>query len=267
MNAAGRANIIVASLASAALLISCNSSPVNEASRPAQPAEAASGPVLTLDPSTVSTLSGTVVLQGPAPSPRPINMSAEPACSQLHSQPVNFPDVVTGPGGVLADVVVYIRSGLGNYRFTPPGSAVLLDQRGCLYQPQVVALMVGQRLEIRNSDGTVHNIHSMARHNPPWNRSQPEGATIFETFPRPELAIPLVCNVHPWMRGYAFVFDNPYFAVTTTSGKFSIPNLPPGNYVIEAWHQRFGTLDQSVTIAPKTSPSISFIFRSQPSTP
>jgi hypothetical protein len=192
-------------------------------------------------------------------------MSAEPACVQAHSAPVDFPDVATGPSGALADVVVYIRSGLGNYHFTPPAATVLLDQKGCLYRPRIVALMTGQRLEIHNSDATVHNIHSMARLNPTWNQSQPQGATIFESFPRPELAIPLVCNVHPWMRGYAFVFDNPYFAVTTTSGNFTFPDLPPGAYTVEAWHQRFGTLDQSITVAPHSSASLSFVFHSNSS--
>lgn len=244
------------------LLTSCNPKPSTNPAYNSSPAEPAPSPVLTLDPSTVSTLSGSVTLDGPVPPPRPINMSAEPACAQSHSGPVNFPDVVAGPGGALTDVVIYIRSGLGNYHFSAPASTVLLDQKGCLYDPQVVALMTGQRLEIRNSDATVHNIHSLARLNPPWNKSQPEGETIFESFPRAELAIPLVCNVHPWMRGYAFVFDNPYFAVTTASGKFSIPNLPPGTYIIEAWHQRFGTLDQSITIAPHSSATLSFVFQS-----
>lgn len=256
--------LISLALSAIFLLTSCNSKPSDSAS-PGPTAEPAPGPVLTLDPSTVSILSGSVILEGPPPAPRPINMSAEPACAQAYSAPVNFPDVVTGPGGSLADVVIYIRSGLGNYHFTAPPSAILLDQKGCLYQPQVVALMAGQRLEIRNSDATVHNIHSLARRNPPWNKSQPEGTTIFEAFPRAELAIPLVCNVHPWMRGFAFVFDNPFFAVTTASGKFSIPNLPPGTYTIEAWHQRFGILDQSVTLAPPSSASLSFVFHSNSS--
>ena len=181
----------------------------------------------------------------------------------MHPEPGNFSDVVTGPGGGLANVVVYVRSGLGNYRFGAPSNPVLLDQKGCLYDPRIVALMVGQRLEIRNSDSTLHNIHSMSRENPSWNRSEPEGATVFETFPRAELAIPLVCNVHPWMRGFAFVFDNPYYAITDAAGKFTIPDLPPGNYTIEAWQERYGVLDQPVTLAPHASASLTFTFHGE----
>jgi plastocyanin len=249
-------------LTSAILLASCHSGLSTDAPRSAPLAEPAPGPVLTLDPSTTSTVSGSVTLNGPPPAPQPIHMAAEPDCQQMHPTAANYPDVITGPNGSLADVVIYIRSGLGNYRFSPPATTILLDQKGCLYEPEIVALMVGQRLEIRNSDPTVHNIHSLARRNPPWNQSQPQGTTLFETFARSERAIPLVCNVHPWMRGFAFVFDNPYFAVTNSSGKFSLQNLPPGTYTIEAWHQRYGTLDQSISLAPHSSASISFVFRS-----
>lgn len=246
-------------------LSSCNPVPIIDTPRPATPAKSASGPTLMLDPLTIATLSGTVTLDGPPPVDRPIDMSADPSCQQMHSKSVNYSDVSTGPEGGLSDVVVYIRSGLGNYHFAPPPSSMLLDQKGCLYQSQVIALMAGQRLEIRNDDVTVHNIHSMARRNPPWNKSQPHGATIFETFSQPELAVPLVCNVHPWMRAFAFVFDNPYFAITSADGKFILANLPPGSYTIEAWHQRYGTLDQMVTLSARASVSISFVFRSNPS--
>lgn len=247
------------------LFAGCNPGPIIDTPRPAPPARAAAGPLLTLDSSTTSTLSGSVVLDGAPPAPRLIDMSAEPVCRQMHPQGVKFSDVVTGPGGALADVVVFIRSGLGNYRFPAPSNPVQIDQKGCLYNPRIVALMVGQRLEIRNSDSTLHNIHSMARENPTWNRSEPEGATIFETFPRAELAVPLVCNVHPWMRGFAFVFDNPYYAITGAAGKFTIPNLPPGDYTMEAWQERYGVLDQAITIAPHSSVSLHFTFHAESS--
>jgi len=120
--------------------------------------------------------------------------------------------------------------------------------------------MVGQRLELHNSDATYHNVHSMPHANSSWNETDPPGASIFQVFAEPELMIPIVCNVHPWMRSYAFVFDNPFFAVTDTSGKFKIGNLPPGAYEIEVWHERYGTLDQSVVVAPHSSPSVSFTY-------
>ena len=78
---------------------------------------------------------------------------------------------------------------------------------------------------------------------------------------RAELAIPVKCNVHPWMKSYIFVFKNPYFAVTTKDGKFDLSNLPPGTYTIEAWQEKYGVQDQQVTIGPKESKTVSFTFK------
>jgi hypothetical protein len=122
--------------------------------------------------------------------------------------------------------------------------------------------MTNQPFEVKNADPTTHNVHPIPRANRPWNRSIGAGeAPYITTFSHPELAIPVVCNIHPWMRAYLFVFANPYFDVTTKSGIFELRNLPPGTYTIEAWHERLGSQDVSVTIAPKQSQSISFVFK------
>jgi len=221
-----------------------------------------SGPVLTLDPATVGSIRGTVVLDGVAPAPIAIDMSAEPNCLKAHPAPVYLPEVVTGERGALANVVVFVKSGLGNYKYDLPKDPVVLNQQGCMYEPHVVALRVGQTLEITNSDPTPHNVHPMPKENGEWNISQPAGAPPLEkTFSRAELAIPLVCNVHPWMKSYIFVFENPYFAVTTNTGTFELENLPSGTYSVAAWQEKYGTLEQAVTIGPKESKAISFTFK------
>lgn len=221
-----------------------------------------SGPVLTLDPATTGSISGTVKLEG-APSPaRHINMSSEPECQKTHPTPVDFPEVVAGDRGALANVVVYIRSGLGNYHFKAPSVPAILDQKGCMYEPHVVGLMVNQPLEIKNSDATIHNVHPIPEANRGWNQSQPPGASPIEkSFSKPELAIPVMCNVHPWMRGYIFVFNNPYFSITPRAGRFELKNLPPGTYTIEAWQEKYGILDRTVTIGPRESKSVAFTFK------
>ena len=118
-----------------------------------------------------------------------------------------------------------------------------------------------QPLEIKNTDPVTHNVHPMPRENRSWNRSLPEGAPPFMTkFPHQELGIPVACNIHPWMRAFLFVFDNPYYDMTTKTGTFELKNLPPGTYTIEAWHEYLGTLNQTVTVAPRESKAISFRF-------
>jgi hypothetical protein len=125
----------------------------------------------------------------------------------------------------------------------------------------VVALMVNQTLEIHNSDATIHNVHAMPHVNGEWNKAQPAGGKVLRTsFSKPELAIPFMCNVHPWMRAFVFVFDNPYYAVTAGSGEFNLQNLRPGTYTIEAWQEKLGTQTQQVTVGPHESKHISFRF-------
>ena len=219
-----------------------------------------------IDPSTAGTISGTVTLTGTPPALKPIDMSASAACVQANKSPVVPPLAVTGENGALANVVVYVKSGLGNYRYDAPKDPVILHQENCMYAPHVVALMTHQPFEIENNDPTMHNVHPMPKHNRQWSTSQPVGsAALKSTFARTEFAMPILCNVHPWMRAYGFVFDNPYFAVTSETGKFEIANLPPGTYTVEAWQETYGTLDQTVTIGPKESKAIAFTFAASPS--
>ena len=237
-------------------------SAINPAS--AQAPAPAAAPAVPVDMSTTGTITGTVTLTGAAPPPKLIYMMAEPMCDKMHPTPVESPEVVVGKDGALANVVVYIKSGLGYYIYDyRMPSKVRLSQKGCMYDPHVLALMTGQTLEVTNDDQTLHNVHAMSKINPTWNKGQASGqAPIEQTFSREELAIPIQCNIHPWMRSYAFVFANPYFSVTPKSGKFELKNLPPGTYTIEAWQERFGTVDQTVTLSAKESKSISFTFNS-----
>lgn len=222
---------------------------------------AAPEPTAVVDPATAGTITGTVTFEGEPPVLHAIDMSAEPACVQANPTPVIPPIVVLGPHGALSNAVVYIESGLSAYHYDTPTDPAVLDQKGCMYVPRVLAFRAHQPLDIKNTDPVTHNVHPMPRDNKPWNRSLPEGAEPFVTnFPHQELAIPVACNIHPWMRAFLFVFDNPYYDVTTKTGTFELKNLPPGTYTIEAWHERFGTLDQTITIAPRESKSISFKF-------
>lgn len=230
-----------------------------------QPA-AATAAKKTVDMSTVGSISGVVKLEGAAPKFRPINMNADPYCVKAnHGHPVYPDEVVTGPGNSLANVIVYIKSGLEDYSFATPSEPVTLDQKDCMYTPHVVALMVDQQIKVINSDQTTHNIHPTPADNRQWNKSQPPGAPpILETFARPEVAIPVKCNVHPWMKGYIAVMSNPYYAVTTKDGKFELKNVPPGTYTVEAWQEKYGTQDQTITITSKQEKTgVDFTFKAQ----
>lgn len=248
-----------AAIAFAALVGGCSKSQ-NETEQQ-QPAAAATK---TIDPATVGSVSGTIKLDGAAPAYKAINMSADPYCVKANAgHPVMPQEVVTGDGNTLGNVVVYVKSGAEGYSFPTPTDTVTLDQKNCTYTPHVLALMVGQQLSVINSDDTTHNIHPTPTDNREWNKSQPPKApAITDSFARPEIAIPVKCNVHPWMKGYIAVMANPFYAVTDKDGKFDLKGLPPGTYTIEAWQEKYGTQDQTVTIGAKEDKTgVDFTFK------
>ena len=253
-----RTRSVVLSLWLALGIIGCSKKDQGESAEPA-------APTAVVDPSTAGSISGTVKLDGPPPAFKPIDMSAEAVCVQANPLPVVPPVVVIGPHGALANVVVFVKSGLSSYRFDIPAQPVVLDQKGCMYEPRVLAVMTGQSYEVHNEDQTIHNVHPMPRVNRPWNKSEPIGDPPIEAnFTKPELAIPIACNIHPWMRAYMFVFAHPYFAITPKTGAFTLKGIPPGTYTIEAWQERFGTEDQTITLGPSESKSLDFVFHSVP---
>jgi hypothetical protein len=219
----------------------------------------ASGPA-TLGGATAS-LKGTVKFLGTVPAPRPINMSADPSCAKQHSSPALSQEIVADAKGDLQNVVVFVSEGLGNRTFEPPSQPAVIEQKGCMYAPHVLAVRASQQLEVVNSDPTLHNIHPLPANNREWNKAEAPGTTTEETFAREEIAIPIKCNVHPWMRSYVAVFNHPYFAVTGKDGSFDLGKLPPGTYTIKAWHEKLGTAVQQVTIGASETKPVDFVFK------
>ncbi len=140
-------------------------------------------------------------------------MAAEPACAKVHaSAPAMTQDVVPGDGGTLQNVVVYLKGDFSQYKLDVPTAPAEIDQKGCQYEPHVLALMTNQPL----SGGQFRHDHAQhsprPKNNREWNESQPPGsAPIMQTFAREEVAVPVKCNVHPWMKAYIAVVGSPYF--------------------------------------------------------
>ncbi len=188
-----------------------------------------------------------------------IDMDADPVCVGLHEEGAESQTIV-GDEGKLANVFVYIKSGLsGNY--PPSGEKAVLDQQGCMYHPHVSGVQVGQKLEIRNSDPTLHNVHALPTVNAEFNKGQPFQDMSFDhTFDKPEVMIRFKCDVHPWMSSYMGVVEHPFFAVSGTDGSYSIDNVPAGTYTVEAWHETLGTKTMEVTVADNAAAAASFEF-------
>jgi len=213
-----------------------------------------------VDPATAATISGKVLFSGAAPEPEPISMEAESTCQEQYPDGAFTETVLANDNGTLKNVFVYVKEGLGDLQFPVPQEPIVLDQKGCRYIPHVFGVQVDQELIIRNSDGILHNIHPVPTTNRPFNVGQPVAMDTSRKFSQVETFIPIECDVHDWMIGYVSVLDHPYFATTGDDGSFELPNLPPGDYVIEAWHELYGTQMMNVTVGDSESASIEFTF-------
>lgn len=236
---------------SALLLLGCNRQP--EPSKSAAP----SAPMVIVDPATAGSIIGVVSFNGPAPAPGMLDMSQDPACpsGRQTSETVMVKD------GRLANVFVYVKDGLPAGSFPVPAAPAVIDQKGCRYVPHVMGIMAGQTLQILNGDNAQHNVHPMPRQNSPWNESQaPHGQPIVKTFQTPEIMMAIQCNQHPWMKMYLSVMRHPYFAVSGEDGAFSIPGLPPGEYMVAAVHEKLGEQTFKVKVGPSEKARADFSF-------
>jgi plastocyanin len=208
------------------------------------------------------TITGTVTFDGKAPALKPLSMDADPACAKKHSAPVPNEMLALGSGNTMGNILVWVSKGLPAGKTWPvPKTPVVLDQNGCVYKPHVMGIMVGQTYRILNSDGVLHNIHTLPKVNAAFNKGMPptlkEATTVFS---KPEDVFHIKCDVHPWMSAYMAVFTHPFFSATATDGKFTIAGLDPGTYQVTAWHERLGTQTASVTVGASDTKTQNFKF-------
>jgi plastocyanin len=214
-----------------------------------------------VDPASAAVITGKVVFAGKRPALKPLVMNEEAACKRLHPSPVFDPELTLNANGMLANVFVYVKSGLDTKTFEVPREPVVIQQSGCMFHPRVIGIRAGQTLVVKNTDPVSHNIHPMPKNNREWNQQQaPQAGDLEREFARPEVMIPVKCNIHSWMKAYVGVVDHPYFTTTGEQGTFQLKNLPPGDYTLAAWHEKFGEQEQQVKVAAQSSQSVEFKF-------
>jgi hypothetical protein len=194
-------------------------------------------------------ITGKITLKGTPPPEVPIPF--DPLCGKLHTEKATTKFYEVDSAGGLGDVFVYIKEGAKPT--AAPAEPVVLDQEGCIYKPYIFGLQTKQKLLIKNSDPNIlHNIHVIPdpkSGNKESNQAQIKGQDLVKTFDNPEVLLHFKCDVHNWMHAYAGVLEHPYFAVTAPDGTFKIANVPPGKYVIEAYHRKAGKQTKDVTLA------------------
>ena len=200
-------------------------------------------------------VSGTVVVTGKIPVMEDLKRNSDAFCAKKQMKDES---VIAGKKGELANVVVHIN---GLPATAPPAEKATLSQDDCMYRPRVQGVVDGQRLEIRNGDPVLHNVHSYEGARTLFNMAQVPGTpNIEKTFTQNGVMLKFKCDVHQWMTGYVWVQNNGWFAVTDKDGKFAIKDVPVGTWDIEAWHERFGTKTGKVTVAKGKPAEIKFEF-------
>jgi len=235
-------------------LTACN----QRTSAPAKTASSSSAPAV--DAASAGNVSGVVRYAGAVPAHVKIDMGLDPACNMAEA---NYSEQVVANDGKLANVYIYVKSGLAPHSYPKPSDPAVITQKGCRYLPHVLAARTGQTLRVLNDDPAMHNIHPApkASGNHEWNVSQmPKGEPIERTFDSPEVMMPVKCNQHPWMKMYLNVNDSPFFSVSSTDGAFTIAGLPAGDYVLAAVHEKFGEKDIPIHVNEKQTAHAEFTF-------
>jgi plastocyanin len=197
-------------------------------------------------------ISGTITLKGTPPKEKDITpLKDDPTCGKLHTEMPTTHFYVAGPKGELADVVVSLQ-GVSGKSAGASAAPATLDQRGCEYIPQILAVQTGQKIVVKNSDPVLHNIHDLPNPdsgNKEENKAQmPNGPELTFVFDKPEDFLKFKCDVHPWMFAWVSIFDHPYFAVSAKDGTFKIANVPAGKYTLKAAHRKAGVVTQEVEV-------------------
>jgi plastocyanin len=194
---------------------------------------------------------GTITLIGTPPPEVPYTpLMNDSTCGAMYKTAPTTHFYAVGPNHELADVIVSLKgvTGKSTGASRPP---VTLDQKGCLYVPQILAIQTGQKLVIKNSDSCIHNVHCVpaVSGNPESNQVQmPGGPDLDYTFSQPERFMKFKCDVHPWMFAWVTVLDSPYYGISDKDGKFIIKQVPPGKYTVAADHRKLGTITKDVEV-------------------
>ena len=241
--------------ASYALLLAVSCSKEQEQKSPpgkeSPPAKTETAPALTQGRGTIA---GKVIFKGSYKASKLAVGKDKDVCGDGKQDP----SLLVGGAGELKNAVVQIA---GLRQGKTAGKEAVIDQVKCQYVPHVLVVSAGSTVTIKNSDGILHNVHSLSQVNPPFNRAQPKFMKeLKEPFAKPEV-IRLRCDVHGWMSGWVIVTENAYFDVTQSDGAFKLAEVPAGKYSLEVWHETLGSATQPVELKAGETKNVTIEFQ------
>jgi hypothetical protein len=218
--------------------------------------------LLVSSPAVAGSVKGTVLFEGEATTQPTLQRDADPKCSKGRSD-----EAIVVTKGKLRDVLVRVKNGSVPGKHAAPATPVLIDQKDCMYTPRVVGIVAGQKLQVRNSDNTFHNVWGVVKNKDLFNKPQApksEDLTLDPSAAKADDIVDLKCGAHGWMHAYVAVQDHPFFAVTNADGSFEIKGLAKGTYTLEAWHPELGTKTMTIVIGKGKRADVTARFSYKP---
>jgi Carboxypeptidase regulatory-like domain len=189
-------------------------------------------------------IEGKVVFNGAVQTRKIIPNKDVEVCGGIREEPL----IEVGPDKSVQNAVVYIVDVAKGKAWPAQGKTPELDNRKCRFEPAVQVIRAGP-LEVVNGDPVLHNTHGYYGKRTAFNMALPNQGQRIPTELTRAGTVKVDCDAHGWMEGWIYVVDNPYYAITGADGKFSITDVPPGNYTLVATQSFTGPLQQSVTVA------------------
>lgn len=204
------------------------------------------------------TIEGTIVYRGSVPTKKIIPTKDIEVCGQPHEEPL----IRVGEGQAVESAVVYLVEVAKGKAWPAAGTMPVLDNIKCRFEPEVQVVPTGP-LDVVNSDPVLHNTHGYYGKRTAFNLALPNKDQRIPTeLPRPG-TVRVDCDAHGWMEGWIYVVDNPYYAVTGADGKFSITDVPPGDYKLVAVQPFTGPVETPVTVVGGQPTSLEIELKKQ----
>lgn len=204
---------------------------------------------------------GVISVEGNVPPMPLLPMEVDPVCVSQNRGGARGEEIVVERGR-LANALVYVESAaLESYAFEPRPWVPALGRRRCRTVPHVLAMQAGQTLYVQNGDRATHNYFFQTKVNPLFNKTLAPGGFFEILFKQPEPPFVVKCNQHPWERGYVAVLPHPFFAVTGRNGAFAIEGLPPGEYEVVIWHEKFKEARAKLSVGVRESKVANFTLK------